>query len=60
MAKRIPVPAELDFLLEKRDAEKDRRKTQRRSGKDARAASTGSDRRKKSERRGKPRRKGER
>jgi hypothetical protein len=60
MAKQMPVPPELEFLIEKRDAERDRRKGQRRAGARGRSGGSGTNRRKSSDRRGKPRRKSDR
>jgi hypothetical protein len=60
MAKRLPVPPELEYLLEKRETESDRRSRDRRNGstspQDASAA-TKQERRRQSNRRKKRRRK---
>jgi len=60
MAKNLPVPPELEHLIEKRDDDADRRKQNRRSAKGAQAVEEKSagktNRREKVDRRKKPRR----
>jgi hypothetical protein len=41
MSKRLPVPPELEHLIEKREAEEDRRRLERRSGDDQRKIDVG-------------------
>jgi hypothetical protein len=41
MAKRLPVPAELEHLIEKRESEADRRQRQQRSGSEKRQIDLG-------------------
>jgi hypothetical protein len=64
MAKRLPVPPELESLIEKREQETDRRRRQRRNAADAKGAgssptkaSAGVERRQSTDRRQKKRRK---
>jgi hypothetical protein len=59
MAKRLPVPSELEYLIEKRERERDRRTGDRRAANNARSAAGNQERRRQADRRKKRRRKGD-